>query len=182
MSSGKTSRVYKGYRLAKRYKLGVSIIKPVMDTRYPENIVRTHNGKIVREDVYLFGKDSFPKANKARMVMIDEAQFFSIDEIKSIVKKCEAADTSFCTFFGLDRDYAGVLFPSSEYLLSYAHLKESLSAECAVCGAEAHLTQRLFNGFPAPVGERILIGTLANYEARCYSCYTHPRDVEEFFT
>lgn len=181
MMAGKTSRIYKGYKLAKRYKLGVSIIKPHLDTRYDSNVVQTHNGKIIKEDVYVLGKDKFPHKSRLRMVMIDEAQFFSIEEIQFIIKKCEEAGSSFCTFFGLDLDYAKEPFPSSEYLLKYANLKETLSGECSVCGNDSKFTQRLSNGFPAPVGRRIVIGGADTYESRCEQCYVHPSEVEELF-
>lgn len=181
MMAGKTNRIYKSYKLAKRYKLGVSIIKPLIDTRHDRHVVETHDGKKITEDIYVLGIDRLPPRKQLRMVMVDETQFLSIDEVQHIIKKCDANDTSFLTFFGLHKDYAQIPFPTAEYLLPIADTIEVLTAECAVCDEAASHTQRLMNGLPAPMGDRILIGGTDMYEARCDSCYVHPTLVEELF-
>lgn len=181
MTAGKTNRILKSYKLAKRYRLGVTIVKPIIDVRNNANAITTHDGKVLEDDVYVFGKDKLPQKKKLRMVMVDESQFFSIDEVKNIIKRCDENDTSFLTFFGLLNDYAQEPFPTSEFLYNYSHRTEELVAECAVCDEEAKHTQRLVNGLPAPIGAKILIGGTENYEARCDSCYVHPSIVEELF-
>ena len=181
MMAGKTTRLLKSYRLAKRYKLGVSIIKPITDTRGGVNVITTHNGKLHKSDVFVLGRDNFPAKNRTRMVLVDEAQFFSVEEVHHIIQKSAKNDASFCTFFGLYEDYASQPFPASEYLMKVSHLQEHLTAKCAVCGAEATKTQRLVGGFPAPFGNKIEIGGTNKYESRCTSCYVHPSEVEELF-
>lgn len=181
MTAGKTSRILKSYKLGKRYRLGNSIIKPLIDTREDGNVIATHDGKVQKADVYVLGNDKFPPKKRCRMVMVDEAQFFSIEEIEFIIKRCDTYETAFCTFFGLAYDYAQELFPSAAYLMERSHLTEQLPATCAICEDEALNTQRLVNGVPAPFGEKILVGGSDQYEARCSDCYVHPSDVEELF-
>lgn len=181
MMAGKTSRLIKGYDLSKRYKLGACIIKPIVDTRGDTNSVTTHDNISRASDVYTFGKDRFPPQKKSRMVFVDESQFFSVEEVQYIINRCETYDSSFCIFYGLAYDYAQQLFPSSAYLMERAHITEALYGKCAVCDDQATHTQRLVNGLPAPIGERILVGGAEQYESRCKDCYVHPNDVEELF-
>lgn len=180
MTSGKTTRLLKGYKLSNRYHLSYSIIKPITDNRAGVNFISTHDNKIHKKDVYVYGHDKFPPRSKTRIVAIDESQFFSIEEVQNIIKQCEVRDTSMCTFFGLAFDYAQEYFPSSEYLLKNSDLQEKLQADCAVCGEPADHTQRLLNGVPAPIGPKVLVGGKEQYEARCDECYVHPSEIEEF--
>lgn len=181
MTSGKTTRLLKSYKFSRRYKLGRSIIKPIIDDRGGDNAIYTHDHQIHDKEVYVYGRDKFPKKSKCRITLIDEAQFFSIEEIQNIIEKCSKYNASFCTFFGLARDYANELFPSSAYLLANSHITEKLMASCAVCSEPADNTQRLVNGIPAPIGPKVLVGGSEQYEARCDECYVHPNEVEEIF-
>lgn len=181
MMAGKTTRLLKGYKLSKRYKLPVSIIKPHIDNRAGEKTISTHDGHMLTKDIYVYGKDSFPPEHKCRILYVEEAQFFSIEEIKNIIKQAERNNTSMLTFFGLQKDYAQDDFPSSLYIQEVCHMTDHLMADCAVCGDPADNTQRLLNGKPAPIGPKILVGGSEGYESRCDNCYVHPADVEELF-
>lgn len=75
---------------------------------------------------------------------------------------------------GLDTDFRGEPFPSTDWLLWYGFPKDviRLSATCAKCGAPATRTQRLVDGRPAPWDSPvIMVGGDEMYEPRCEKCH-----------
>lgn len=182
MFSGKTSRILKSIGLCKRYSLDFHVILPIFDNRHDLGNIVSHDSEIYKgKEVLVFGKDPLPRNSKAKMIFIDEVQFFTVDEVNKIIKNFKNT-AHFITFYGLLYDYAGEKFPTSEYILSISDISEQLEGVCSVCGEPGTRTQRLVGGKPAPVGEKILIGGSGTYECRCESCYVHPREAEEFWT
>lgn len=182
MFSGKTSRILKSIGLCKRYSLDFHVILPVFDNRHEIGNIVSHDNELYKgKEVLVFGKDPLPRNSKAKMIFIDEVQFFAPDEIDKIIKTFKNT-AHFITFYGLLYDYAGEKFPTSEYVLKLSDISEEMEGICAVCGEAGFKTQRLVGGKPAPVGEKILIGGSGTYECRCENCYVHPKEAEEFWT
>lgn len=182
MFSGKTSRLLKSIALCKRYSLDFLIIQPIFDTRFELGTIKSHEDEFYRgKEVYVFGRDNLPRNSKAKMIFIDEAQFFAKDEVDKIIKTFKNT-AHFITFYGLLHDYAEEYFPTSLYLKQISDIVEELEGVCKICGDVGTKTQRLVGGKPAPVGEKIILGGSDNYECRCKNCYVHPREAEEFWT
>jgi thymidine kinase len=73
---------------------------------------------------------------------------------------------------GLAQDFRGLPFGAMPTLLCVAEFVDKLEAVCHRCGGPATMTQRLVDGQPAPFGgERIQVGALDSYEARCRACF-----------
>lgn len=180
MFAGKTTRLLESISLAKRYKLNYVVIKPLIDTRYDEKEIKTHDQKsYVDNNIVILGKTPLPKKQKLKFVFIDEAQFLSIEEVQLIKQQYKTSE--FIVFFGLYKDYADSPFPTSEYLIKNVDITEELLAKCSVCGADANKTQRLLANMPAPFGDVIQIGGENMYEARCSDCYVSPTEATYWF-
>ena len=72
---------------------------------------------------------------------------------------------------GLDQDYRGRPFDPMPQLLSIAEYITKTLAICVRCGAPANRTQRTVSN-----AERVLVGAMDSYEARCRLCFEPPSD------
>lgn len=171
MFSGKTEELIRRLRRAVIAKQKVQVYKPLIDTRYHEEQVTSHNG---------LGFDAKPigsaqeilvdLAPDTTVVAIDEVQFFD-PEISSICDElAEQGKRVICA--GLDTDFRGVPFGPIPDLMARAEMVDKLHAICVICGEEASRTQRLINGQPARADDPIvLVGAAEVYEARCRQCH-----------
>jgi thymidine kinase len=70
---------------------------------------------------------------------------------------------------GLDQDYRGNPFEPMPQLLAVAEYITKTLAICMVCGNPADRTQRISTST-----ERVLVGAMDSYEARCRKCFEPP--------
>jgi thymidine kinase len=167
MFSGKTEELIRRLRRAVIARQKVQVFKPLIDTRYREAQVTSHNGQ---------GFDAKPVAEAAdiladlspdtTVVAIDEVQFFD----PGILVLCEQLANQglrvICA--GLDTDFRGEPFGPMPDLMARAELVDKIHAICVVCGRDANRTQRLIDGEPAAFDDPIvLVGAAEVYEARC---------------
>ena len=176
MFSGKTEELIRRLRRAVIARQKVQVFKPLIDTRYHEARVTSHNGlgfeaKPVAEAADILAHLS-PDTN---VVAIDEVQFFD----DGILGLCEQLANQgirvICA--GLDTDFRGEPFGPMPTLLSQAESVQKLQAICVICGEPAYCTQRLVNGKPAHYKDPVVIvGASELYEARCRRCHDVPKD------
>ena len=167
MFSGKTEELIRRLRRAVIARQKVQVFKPLIDTRYHEAQVTSHNG---------LGFDAKPVAAAAdilanlspdtTVVAIDEVQFFD----PGILDLCEQLANQglrvICA--GLDTDFRGEPFGPMPDLMARAELVDKIHAICVVCGRDANRTQRLIDGEPAAFDDPVvLVGAAEVYEARC---------------
>ncbi len=175
MFSGKSEELIRRVKRAKIARQTVQVFKPMLDNRYSEEEVVSHNGEKVRA----VGVDSAVAILAAarpetEVVAIDEVQFFD----RKIVKVCSwlANMGKRVIVAGLDQDFRGEPFGSVPELLALAEYVTKLQAICVKCGNPASRTQRLVNGRPAAYDDPvILVGAQEHYEARCRKCHEVPR-------
>jgi thymidine kinase len=171
MYSGKTEELIRRLTRATIAQRKVVALKPRIDTRHPETVLSSHSG--IKIDCWSVDTDlldmlTFPMAYN--LVGIDEAQFFDANVVKFV--QFLSSRGIKVVIAGLDMTYRREPFGCMPYLMAIARDVTKLSAVCHVCGDDAHYTQRLINGRPAPYsGETILVGALDSYEARCWYCY-----------
>ncbi len=178
MFAGKTEELCRRVRRIHYAKKDVIVFKPVIDNRYSNSEVVSHNNSKVSaidvadsKAIYEYLKDKkLPYA-----IAIDEVQFFD----EGIVELCNHyADLGvrvICA--GLDKDFRGEPFGIMPELLSYAECVTKLYAICQVCGNLATRTQRIINGKPAHYDDPIiLVGAEEQYEPRCRHCHQVPRN------
>ncbi len=175
MFSGKSEELIRRVKRAKIARQTVQVFKPMLDNRYSEEEVVSHNGEKARA----VGVDSAAAVLAAvrpetEVVAIDEVQFFD----EEIVKVCSwlANMGKRVIVAGLDQDFRGEPFGSVPVLLALAEYVTKLQAICVKCGNPASRTQRLVNGRPAAYDDPvILVGAQEHYEARCRRCHEVPR-------
>lgn len=178
MFAGKTEELCRRVRRIHYAKKDVVVFKPVIDNRYSNKEVVSHNNSRVdsvdvkdSKDIYKYFEDKkIPYA-----IAIDEVQFFD----EGIVELCNyyanLGVRVICA--GLDKDFRGEPFGIMPQLLAQAELVTKLYAICQVCGALATRTQRIINGKPANYDDPvILVGAEEQYEARCRHCHEVPRN------
>ncbi len=176
MFSGKTDELIRRLRRARIAKLEVQVFKPIIDTRFSIEKVKSHAGNEFEARPIRSSGEILKQLNEeTSVVAIDEAQFFD----EGIVKVAEelAARGLRVIVAGLDMDFRGEPFGVMPVFLARAERVDKLQAICMVCGEPASRTQRLVNGKPARYSDPIVIvGAAELYEARCRKHHEVPLD------
>ena len=156
-------------------ELGMTVwlIKPSVDDRDGANIIRSRIGlqreaQVIRpeEDI----ADTFARAGHADVIIADEAQFFSpeqIDQLRRIVD--EQNIPVLC--FGLRTDFLTHFFPGARRLMELADSITEIKTVCA-CGRKATVNARIdARGRVITEGGQILLGGNDSYVAMCHKCW-----------
>ncbi len=171
MFSGKTEELIRRLRRAVIARQKVQVFKPLIDDRYHEKRVTSHNGLDFDARPVSFASEILTQVDPdTTVIAIDEVQFFDADVINICEKLADQGKRVICA--GLDTDFRGVPFGPIPDLMARAEEVDKLHAICVVCGEEANRTQRLVNGQPAAYDDPIvLVGAAEVYEARCRQCH-----------
>ncbi len=174
MFSGKTEELIRRLHRAQIARLNVQVFKPIIDRRYDERAIASHNGL---QEQALPVQDTaelhIRLDPKAQVIAIDEVQFFD----GAIVSLCQELAQSGRRVIaaGLDMDFRGEPFGPIPQLLAIAERVDKLQAICVVCGGPASHSQRLIDGAPAYYEDPVvLVGASEVYEARCRGCHRVP--------
>ncbi|NUM58816.1 MAG: thymidine kinase [Bdellovibrionaceae bacterium] len=161
MFSGKTEELIRRTRRAEFAKLKVQVFKPVIDNRYKEKEVTSHNLNTVDAIPLNHIEEIWDHLSpKTRVVGIDEGQFFD-PSIVQVVQ--DLADRGLRVIIaGLDTDWKGRPFEPMPTLMAIAENVTKQHAVCMVCGAPASRTQKTSGG-----DSQIEVGAAESYEARC---------------
>ncbi|MFC7371557.1 thymidine kinase [Fictibacillus iocasae] len=174
MFSGKSEELIGRVRRANYAKQQVQVFKPLIDNRYSEESVVSHNGTAVIAEPVGRSVDILKNVRpETEVVAIDEVQFFDMDIIPVAQ---ELADQGMRVIVaGLDQDFRGEPFGPVPELMALAEHVTKLQAICQVCGSPASRTQRLINDEPASYDDPIiLVGASESYEPRCRHCHQVP--------
>ena len=165
MFSGKTEELIRRLRLVQIAKQRIQIFKPLIDNRYHDTCISSHNDQKFQCTPILDAKQIIDEINDTtRVVGIDEAQFFS-DELVDVCEKLANRGIRVIAS-GLDQDYLGKPFGPMPKLLAIAESVLKLKAVCMVCGGSATKTQRL-----TADTDQVVVGSGECYEARCRACF-----------
>ncbi len=167
MFSGKSEELIRRVRRATFAKQEVKVFKPVIDNRYSEENVVSHNGTAIVCKPISSSKEIFDHITEITdVIAVDEVQFF--DEEIADVLTILANQGYRVIAAGLDQDFRGEPFSIVPKLMALAESVTKLQAVCSVCGSPASRTQRLINGEPASYDDPIiLVGASESYEPRC---------------
>ncbi|MFQ5709985.1 MAG: thymidine kinase [bacterium] len=167
MFSGKTEELIRRLRRAQIARQKVSIFKPQIDVRYSANHIVSHNEQRIPSVAVKDALEIAEKAADARVIGIDEGQFFGLE----LVGVCDqlASNGKRVIIAGLDQDYRGNPFEPMPQLLAIAESITKTLAICVKCGNPANRTQRITKD-----RERVLVGAIDIYEARCRKCFEPP--------
>ncbi|MCD6366482.1 MAG: thymidine kinase [Bacteroidales bacterium] len=164
MFSGKTEELIRRMRRAQIAKLKVEIFKPVIDTRYSEEDVVSHNENAIHSTPVDSPGNILLLANDVNVVGIDEAQFFD----ESIVDVCnELANQGIRVIVaGLDMDYLGKPFGPMPKLMAIAEYVTKVHAICVRCGDLAQHSYRKTQS-----DDLVMLGEQQEYEPLCRKCF-----------
>ncbi len=151
----------------------VWLIKPSVDTRDGDDIVRSRVGLESRADVIYPHTniiEEYDKIEPCDVIISDESQFFTskqIDELRILVD--ERNLPVLC--FGLRTDFLTNFFPGSRRLMEIADSMTEIKTVCT-CGAKATVNARLTeNGEVVTTGEQVFLGGNDSYIAMCHKCW-----------
>jgi thymidine kinase len=175
MFSGKSEELIRRVRRTQFAKQKIAVFKPLIDNRYSEEAVVSHNGTSVIAKPVAASTDIFQHIDaEIDVIAIDEVQFFD-DEIVQVAQHL-ANSGHRVVLAGLDQDFRGEPFGQMPALMAIAESVTKLQAVCAVCGSPASRTQRLINGKPASYDDPvILVGASEAYEPRCRHHHEVPK-------
>lgn len=169
MFSGKTEELIRRLRRAQIAKMSTTIFKPLVDTRYSNTQIVSHNQMKMDSRLVESSLEILPLSQGSKVVGIDEAQFFD-DNLLPICKELASNEVRVIVA-GLDTDYRGLPFGPMPELMCEADYLDKLRAICVKCGNPATYTQRSTKD-----SEQILIGETDIYEARCRNCFEPPNE------
>ncbi len=164
MFSGKTEELIRRLNRARIAQQKVEIYKPMIDTRYSEEDVVSHDSNSVASTPVESSQSILLMATEADVVGIDEAQFFD----EGLVEVCNtlANRGKRIIIAGLDMDFKGVPFGPMPALCAIAEDVTKVHAICVRCGNLAHVSHRIVAG-----DKQVMLGELQEYEPLCRHCY-----------
>ncbi|WP_010182028.1 thymidine kinase [Aquimarina agarilytica] len=140
MFSGKTEELIRRLKRAQFAKQKVEIFKPMVDTRYSEQNVVSHDHNKISSTPVPAAANIRILADTCDVVGIDEAQFFD----EEIVGVCnDLANKGIRVIVaGLDMDFKGQPFGPMPALMATAEYVTKVHAVCAKTGNLAHYSHR----------------------------------------
>jgi len=164
MFSGKTEELIRRLKRAQFAKQRIEIFKPIVDTRYDDEMVVSHDANEIRSTPVPVASNIRLLVNDADVVGIDEAQFFD-DEIVAVCN--DLANRGIRVIVaGLDMDFKGNPFGPMPALMATAEYVTKVHAVCTKTGNLANYS------FRKAVNEDIVfLGETQEYEPLSRAAY-----------
>ena len=141
MFSGKTEELIRRLKRAQFAKQRIEIFKPIIDTRYDDESVVSHDANEIRSTPVPVASNIRLLANDVDVVGIDEAQFFD-DEIVTVCN--DLANQGIRVIVaGLDMDFKGNPFGPMPALMATAEYVTKVHAVCTRSGNLANYSYRI---------------------------------------
>ena len=148
----------------------VQIFKPRMDDRFSEDHIVSHSEMKIKSQLVAQAREILDLVDgRTQVIGVDEGQFFDMDLVYVCNRLADMGKRVIVA--GLDQDFRGKPFDPMPQLLSVAEYITKTLAICVRCGAPANRTQRLVES-----SDRLLVGAVDAYEARCRLCFEPPAD------
>jgi len=157
MFSGKTEELIRRLKRAKFAKQNVEIFKPIVDTRYDEDKVVSHDANEIRSTAVPAAANIRILGDTCDVVGIDEAQFFD-DEIVTVCNDLANKGVR-VVVAGLDMDFKGNPFGPMPALMATAEYVTKVHAICTRTGNLANYSFRKSNN-----ENLVLLGETESYE------------------
>ncbi len=157
MFSGKTEELIRRLKRAKFAKQKVEIFKPIIDTRYSDERVVSHDENEIRSTPVPTAGHIRKLAEEGDVVGIDEAQFFD-DEIVSVCNDLANKGVR-VVVAGLDMDFKGNPFGPMPALMATAEYVTKVHAVCTRTGNLANYSFRKSDN-----DNLVLLGETEEYE------------------
>ena len=140
MFSGKTEELIRRLKRAEFANQEIKIFKPVIDTRYDEMKVVSHDAREITSIPVSSSKEIIKHVGNAEVVGIDEAQFFDMDLPKVANDLANSGIRVIAA--GLDMDFQGNPFGPMPNMLAVAEYVTKVHAICVKTGKLANYSHR----------------------------------------
>ena len=156
-------------------ELGMSVwlIKPSVDTRDGADIIRSRIGLQCSAQVITPEQDvaeAYRAAGKHDVIIADEAQFFTPEQIDQLRDLVDQEDLPVLCF-GLRTDFLTHFFPGAQRLMELADSLTEIKTVCA-CGRKATVNARIdASGRVITQGDQLFLGGNDSYIATCHRCW-----------
>lgn len=157
MFSGKTEELIRRLKRAQFAKLKVEIFKPMVDTRYNDEMVVSHDANEIRSTPVPAAANIRILADTCDVIGIDEAQFFD-DEIITVCNDLANKGVRVIVA-GLDMDFKGNPFGPMPSLMATAEYVTKVHAICTRTGNLANYSFRKSNN-----DSLVMLGEVGEYE------------------
>lgn len=166
MFSGKTEELIRRLKRAKFAKQKVEIFKPLVDVRYSEENVVSHDENSILSTPVSTAANILLLSTDVEVVGVDEAQFFD----NGLIEVCNILANRGVRVLvaGLDTDYLGRPFGPIPGLMATAEYVTKVHAICVKCGNLAHHSHRFGTG-----NKLVQLGETDSYEPLCRKCFNH---------
>ena len=182
MGSAKTALLLtQAYNFEER-KMSYVCLKPVVDTREKDNVIRSRIG-IERKctwiyadtDLYEMARNLFEEAGAViDWLLIDEAQFLSEQQVDQLARIVDDYGSN-VVCYGLRTDFRTRLFEGSRRLFEIADTIDEIKSTCS-CGRKTIVNARIdSNGDFVTEGQQLEIGGDDRYIAVCRKCWRNNR-------
>ena len=156
-------------------ELGMTVwlIKPSTDTRDGADIIRSRIGlqrsaQIITPEQNIL--EEYRKIGARSVVIADEAQFFTPEQIDQLRELVDSEDVPVLCF-GLRTDFLTHFFPGARRLMELADSITEIKTVCA-CGRKATVNARIdANGRIITHGAQVFLGGNGSYVAMCHKCW-----------
>ena len=156
-------------------ELGMTVwlIKPSTDTRDGADIIRSRIGlqrsaQIITPEQNIL--EEYRKIGARSVVIADEAQFFTPEQIDQLRELVDSEDVPVLCF-GLRTDFLTHFFPGARRLMELADSITEIKTVCA-CGRKATVNARIdANGRIITHGAQVFLGGNDSYVAMCHKCW-----------
>ena len=156
-------------------ELGMTVwlIKPSTDTRDGADIIRSRIGlqrsaQIITPEQNIL--EEYRKIGARSVVIADEAQFFTPEQIDQLRELVDSEDVPVLCF-GLRTDFLTHSFPGARRLMELAASITEIKTVCA-CGRKATVNARIdANGRIITHGAQVFLGGNDSYVAMCHKCW-----------
>ena len=156
-------------------ELGMTVwlIKPSIDTRDGADLIRSRIGLECRAAVITPEQDiktAYRTAGKHDVIIADEAQFFTPEQIDQLRELVDEEDLPVLCF-GLRTDFQTHFFPGAKRLMELADSLTEIKTVCS-CGRKATVNARIDGaGRIVTEGSQVLLGGNDSYVAMCHQCW-----------
>ena len=164
MFSGKTEELIRRLKRAQFAKQKVEIFKPMVDTRYDEDMVVSHDSNEIRSTPVPAAANIRILGDTCDVVGIDEAQFFD-DEIVTVCNDLANKGVR-VVVAGLDMDFKGNPFGPMPALMATAEYVTKVHAICTRTGNLANYSFRKANE-----DKLVFLGETGEYEPLSRAAY-----------
>ena len=164
MFSGKTEELIRRLRRAQFAKQKVEIFKPMVDTRYHQDMVVSHDANEIRSTSVPAAANIGILGDTCDVVGIDEAQFFD-DEIVTVCNDLANRGVR-VVVAGLDMDFKGNPFGPMPALMATAEYVTKVHAICTRTGNLANYSFRKSNNDTI-----VMLGETDEYEPLSRAAY-----------